>query len=112
MKIRDFPIKSTRTDAGGRQLSRRIRVTDVMTERTLWDSGEVESENQILIPYEGESLSPLTKYEYQIDTKTDSEEAVSGRGTFVTGKLGENGAANGSPPISREQGRNFSARSI
>ena len=84
-----FSYKISATGRGGRQLSRRIRVTDVMTGQILWDSGEVESENQILIPYEGESLSPLTKYEYQIDIKTDSGEAASGKGTFVTGKLGE-----------------------
>ena len=84
-----FSYKIDSDGRGGRQLSRRIRVTDVMTGRILWDSGEMESENQILIPYEGDPLSPLTKYEYQIDIKTDSEEAASGRGTFVTGKLGE-----------------------
>lgn len=48
-----FSYKISATGRGGRQLSRRIRVTDVMTGQILWDSGEVESENQILIPYEG-----------------------------------------------------------
>ena len=82
-----FSYKISSDTRGGQQISRRIRVSDSLTGNLVWDSGEIETNEQILIPYEGDKLSPLTEYRTEIDVKTE-DGVASGSCRFVTGKLG------------------------
>ena len=82
-----FSYKISSDTRGGQQISRRIRVSDSLTGNLVWDSGEIETNEQILIPYEGDKLSPLTEYRTEIDVKTE-DGLASGSCRFVTGKLG------------------------
>ena len=84
-----FSYKISSDTRGGRQCARRIRVTEALTEHMVWDSGKVETDGQILIPYEGEALSPLTEYRADIEIETEAGETASGDCRFVTGKLGK-----------------------
>ncbi len=85
-------VSPHRADA---QKTRRIRVaTDsrvlVGGEADVWDSGVISSDGNVLIPYGGKPLSPVTRYYYTVECETEKgERAVSAPATFVTGKLGE-----------------------
>ena len=63
-------------------------------EGDVWDSGFVESNENVLIPYEGAPLAPVTRYYYSVTCETVSgEHLTSEPATFVTGKLGGKFAA-------------------
>lgn len=58
--------------------------------KTAWDSGKVESQNSVDIPYEGEELKAQTAYTWQVTvTDTAEKEAVSEEVTFETGLMNE-----------------------
>lgn len=70
------------------QKKRRICVWRMTGEETcVWDSGEVESDISVLVPYEGEALEPFTGYKVSV-TVTDSFGKIADiEGTFETGLL-------------------------
>ena len=110
-----FSYKISSDGRGGKQLSRRIRVSDALTGHTVWDSGEVKTDEQVLIPYEGDPLSPITEYRADIEIKTENGEQTSGEVVLSRESSAENGTADGSPPTSkekRESEKNFSAHNI
>ena len=56
----------------------------------MWDSGYVESDNTVLIHYEGKELAPVTKYYFSCEVESvNGETACCDEGSFVTGKLDE-----------------------
>ena len=83
-----FSYKIATGKRGGAQKSYRITVKEALSGNTVWDSGEVESTNQVFIPYAGEKLTPITKYEYTVTATLDGGETACADGSFVTGKLG------------------------
>lgn len=84
-------VSETRGDA---QAKRRILVATeeyLLTkgEADVWDSGFSETDETVLIPYEGKALSPVTRYYYAVMCETKQGEVLtSAPATFVTGKLG------------------------
>lgn len=55
---------------------------------TVWDSGSVSSEEQILIPYGGKPLQPMTRYTWSVTVRTDDgAEATSEESFFETGVM-------------------------
>ena len=82
-----FSYKIANTERGGKQKNRRVRVTEALTGKEVWDSGVVETTEQLFIPYAGEKLAPLTKYEFTVDVTLTTGETASETGSFVTGKL-------------------------
>ena len=56
----------------------------------VWDSGWVEDSENVLIPYEGEKLSPVKKYYWSVEIQNEQGEIAGHYGSkFVTGKLSE-----------------------
>ncbi|MBQ8862121.1 MAG: family 78 glycoside hydrolase catalytic domain [Clostridia bacterium] len=90
-----FSYKVSSDSFGDKQTKRRIRVysaSEILAEvdPDVWDSGWVEDEENVLIPYEGGALSPVTRYYWSVEIETASGERAGCYGaTFVTGKLGE-----------------------
>ena len=82
-----FSYKIFSDTRGGAQKTRRIRVKEALSGKDVWDSGEVETAEQLFVPYAGEMLSPLTKYEFTVAVSTVGGETASTGGSFVTGKL-------------------------
>ncbi len=83
-----FSYKIATGKRGGAQKSYQVTVKEALSGKTVWDSGVVESTNQLFIPYAGEKLTPITKYEYQITVTLEDDSAAGAEGSFVTGKLG------------------------
>ncbi len=75
------------------QTKRRIRVyssRDALEagNADVWDSGFAETNENVLVRYEGEKLSPVTKYYWTVDVENAyGETAKSEPASFVTGKL-------------------------
>ncbi|MBQ8403433.1 MAG: family 78 glycoside hydrolase catalytic domain [Clostridia bacterium] len=90
-----FSYKVSSDSFGDKQTKRRIRVysaSEILAEvdPDVWDSGWVEDEENVLIPYGGGELSPVTRYYWSVEIETASGEKAGCYGaTFVTGKLGE-----------------------
>ncbi len=88
-----FSYKITSDKQGDRQTKRRICVyssVNAMNERNadIWDSGSVETDENILVEYEGIKLSPITKYYWTVEIENAYGETVIGdAASFVTGKL-------------------------
>ena len=81
--IPHFSYKIVSDESDFTQKSYRICVKNA--ERTVWDSGEVLSDAQIMIKYGGEALSPKTRYLWTLTvTDTCGERAV-GESYFETG---------------------------
>ena len=83
-----FSYKIATGKRGGAQKSYQVTVKEALSGKTVWDSGVVESTNQLFIPYAGEKLTPITKYEYAITVTLDDDSVAGAEGSFVTGKLG------------------------
>ena len=90
-----FSYKVASDKQGDAQKKRRICVysSEALLEAgqpDMWDSGYVESDNTVLIHYEGKKLAPVTKYYFSCEVESiNGETACSKEGTFVTGKLDE-----------------------
>lgn len=78
---------------GQKQIAYQIMVSDSEKElkkkQYVWDSGRVESDSSVAIPYRGESLQPEEDYFFQVKV-WDKEEllAVSEVSSFEMGKMG------------------------
>lgn len=55
--------------------------------KMIWDSGIVESEQSVLIPYQGENLEPMTRYQVQVSVWDNYGEIGQENGFFETGLL-------------------------
>ena len=58
----------------------------------IWDSGKVESDLSVSIPYEGEDLRPQTRYDWTVEVWDEDDKLCSTSGEaayFETGLLGE-----------------------
>lgn len=90
-----FSYKVASDKQGDAQKKRRICVYSSETllqagQPDMWDSGYVESDNTVLIHYEGKALNPVTKYYFSCEVESvNGENACCADGTFVTGKLDE-----------------------
>ncbi|MBR5187742.1 MAG: family 78 glycoside hydrolase catalytic domain, partial [Clostridia bacterium] len=82
-----FSYKLSSSERGGAQKNRRICVKEALTGNTVWDSGVVETKEQLFVSYAGEKLKPITKYEFTVEVSSESGETSSETGSFVTGKL-------------------------
>lgn len=54
-----------------------------------WDSGKVESEESVLIPYEGSALLPMTEYHVKVSVWDNHGMQQEAMGSFETGLLGQ-----------------------
>lgn len=61
----------------------------VSQEKLMWDSGRVESDQSVLIPYEGKTLEPMVSYQVQADVWDNYGEMSRISGNFETGLMGE-----------------------
>lgn len=57
--------------------------------KLVWDSGIVESEQSVLIPYEGAELNPVTAYQVQVSVWDNYGEMGQASSIFETGLMGE-----------------------
>ena len=81
-----FSYRLTSDDPTVRQTAYRITVASA--DKTVWDSGFVSSDEQILIPYAGEALAPTTRYTWQVSVRTsDGGETTSASAYFETGMM-------------------------
>ena len=76
------------SDLGGDQQSAH-RVVVTLGDRTVFDTGRVESEQTLHIPYEGEPLAPYTGYRVHVTVWSKGGEVAEGESRFTTGPLGE-----------------------
>ena len=89
-----FSYKISSDHRADQQKTRRIRVfssAEAMYagNADVWDSGIIADKNNVLIPYEGKKLTPVTRYYFTVEAENAyGEKAVSEAGHFVTGKLG------------------------
>ena len=88
-----FSYKITSNERDGAQKTRKIRVTEALSGKEVWNSGVVETKEQLFVPYEGEKLKPLTKYDFTVEISTTTGETAMDKGNFVTGKLSSKWAA-------------------
>ena len=59
----------------------------VRCEAVCWDTGWVESDQSILIPYAGPALAPRTEYRWEVTVWTDQGEEATAASGFETGLL-------------------------
>ena len=90
---------------GDRQQARRIRVT--LGGRTVFDTGRVECEESLHIPYEGEALIPYARYRVHVTVWSACGETAEGESRFTVGPLGELPAAWIAPSASCEPYRAY-----
>lgn len=70
------------------QKSRRIRVWKKGVQaRCVWDSGEIQSDASVLVPYEGEELEPFSGYGVSVRVQDCFGREAEMEGTFETGLL-------------------------
>lgn len=55
----------------------------------IWDSGRVESDQSVLVPYRGRELTPMTPYQVQVSVWDNHGEMGQAFGSFETGLMGE-----------------------
>lgn len=96
--------------SGDRQTAYRLLVSSSpdlseKTDKILWDSGKIYTEENIQIPYSGLPLSPHTKYWWRVTVWNSENEEASSVQFFETGKMKEPWYANwiGAPYITREE---------
>ena len=77
--------KISSSKRGGAQKTRRVCVKEALTGETVWDTGIVETKEQLFVSYAGEKLKPLTKYDITVDVSSEAGEESSATGSFVTG---------------------------
>ena len=81
-----FSYQLTSRSPGVTQAAYRIRVFDENGD--VWDSGRVESDRQVLIPYGGRSLQPLTGYGWTVSVWDQEGNCVNGpTARFEMGRL-------------------------
>lgn len=68
-----------------RQASCRIRV--LQDGRTVWDTGLLHTDQSVYHVYDGEPLTPQTRYQVQVDVCGNRNETASAEGWFETGLL-------------------------
>ncbi|MBQ9949866.1 MAG: family 78 glycoside hydrolase catalytic domain [Clostridia bacterium] len=68
------------------QKSYRIAVRNA--DKVIWDSGILQSDKSIHVQYEGDRLSPLTRYSYDVTVTVSNGETACAEGSFETGRLG------------------------
>ena len=90
---------------GDRQIARRLTVT--LGGRIVFDTGRVESEESLHIPYEGEPLAPYARYRVHATVWSEGGEIAEGESGFTTGPLGELPAAWIAPSASCEPYRAY-----
>lgn len=84
-----FSYKIRSEARGDMQLTRRVIVKEALSGKTVWDTGVERTMTQLFVPYGGEALLPLTKYDFRIEAETAAGIAAPATGSFVTGKRGE-----------------------
>lgn len=57
--------------------------------KLMWDSGRVESDRSVLVPYEGKELKPMVSYQVQVSVWDNHGEMGQASGSFETGLMGE-----------------------
>ncbi|WP_026506375.1 family 78 glycoside hydrolase catalytic domain [Butyrivibrio sp. MC2013] len=90
--IDEMPTFSWRYAKGSkvrRQEAYRIEVREESSKDAVWDSGWVESDDSLCIAYDGDELSPCTRYAYSVTIRDDEgrELSSSGDSYFETGVL-------------------------
>lgn len=83
-----YKIASDRKGDGQKTYRIRLYETEDMT-TPVWDTGVIETEQKVLIHYEGEALKPVHKYYWTVDVTTVKGDSASASSFFVTGKLNE-----------------------
>lgn len=85
----DFSWKMSSSAVGAAQSAYQIEVKD-KSGKVFWDSGIVESQNSVDIPYEGEKLNPQMQYIWNVSvTDTAGNVVQSDTATFETGLMNE-----------------------
>ncbi|MBQ9510392.1 MAG: family 78 glycoside hydrolase catalytic domain [Clostridia bacterium] len=89
-----FSYKIKTAENGKKQISRRICVYkgDDKKEK-VWDSGVVDTAEQLFVEYSGDPLEAVTKYVFEVEVVLSDGEKATAESGFVTGKLGEKWAA-------------------
>ncbi|MDE7132895.1 MAG: glycoside hydrolase family 78 protein [Lachnospiraceae bacterium] len=65
--IDEKPRFSWKLESGKQNVVQRAYQIQVASQgKMVWDSGRVESEQSVLVPYEGETLNPMTSYQVQV----------------------------------------------
>jgi alpha-L-rhamnosidase len=85
VKVPRFSWKMISTENNTRQVSYSIRV--ISNESIIWETGEVRSDQSILVDYQGEALLPATRYEVRINVKDNHGEEAIAEGWFETGLM-------------------------
>ena len=87
--VDDLPHFSYQIEASDPTISQTaLRITVADASCTGWDSGFMESDAQILLPYAGEALSPCTRYAWQVTVRTsDANETTSPIAYFESGSM-------------------------
>ena len=57
--------------------------------RLMWDSGRVESDQSVLVPYKGDALKEMTVYQVQVSVRDNYGELGQVTGNFETGLMRE-----------------------
>lgn len=57
--------------------------------KSVWDSGQVQSEQSVLVPYEGADLKPMTAYQVMVTVWDNYGEMGQEKAVFETGLMGE-----------------------
>lgn len=82
-----FSWKIAADRRGARQCAYRVRVADE-TGRTFWDSGEVDGQETLAIPYRGEVLTECSRYRWRVEVRDETGAwTKSDDATFMTGFL-------------------------
>lgn len=97
-----FSWNMTDTVRGQKQTAYQIMVADsydalMKGEYNLWDSGKIQSDVSLAIPYGGARLSPSTRYYWQVQVwDKDGKNCLSGEKAFFETGLMENGFSDAS----------------
>ena len=101
--IRDFSIEYSKNPLGldvkprfswkfenkRNVIQKEYQIQVISNGKMIWDSGRVESEQSVLVPYRGEELSPMTVYQIQVSAWDNYGEMGQAMGTFETGLIVE-----------------------
>lgn len=68
-------------------LQQAYRITVKKGEETLWDTGRVEKDSSVLVPYEGQPFSPSVRYTVKVQVWDNKGNTDCREGSFETGLL-------------------------
>lgn len=68
-------------------MQKEYRIIVMDGEKKLWDTKEVESEQSLLVPYQGNELEPYTEYKVMVSVKDNHGRMQEITGSFETGVL-------------------------